>query len=182
MHCSAISTKQERELVLSVRPARRMILHRPQTEAHNIIASANHPNKNTVFLIIIIRIGSYLCNPDGFSAYSGRFPPNRPKWVHFCRSLPHSAKKSPFPGIKKAGQGRTPSGQMTQFLHFIPSEGALSSIWPHILTLHLSKHAKATQASHQNLGGYMCPNRYDDTGCDHQLDQIRLSFLHAETA
>ena len=110
-------------------------------------------------------------------------PPNRPKWVHFCRSLPPIPRKNlRFRASKKAGQGRTPSGQMTQFLHFIPSEGALSSIWPHILTLHLSKHAKATQASHQNLGGYMCPNRYDDTGCDHQLDQIRLSFLHAETA
>ena len=86
------------------------------------------------------------------------FPPNRPKWVHFCRSLAHSAKKSPFPGIKKAGRGRTLSGQMTPFLHFFPSEGALLSIQPYILTSHQSKHAKrTTQASYQNLGGYMAP-------------------------
>ena len=85
-------------------------------------------------------------------------PPNRPKWVHFCRILPHSAKKTPFPRIKKAGRERTLSGQMTPFLHFFPSEGALLSIKTHILTSYLSKHAKiTTQASYQNLSGYMAP-------------------------
>ena len=84
--------------------------------------------------------------------------PNRPKWVHFCRALPHSAKKPPFPRIKKAGRGRTLSGQMTPLLHFFPSEGSLLSIQPYILTSHQSKHAKrTTQASYQNLGGYMAP-------------------------
>ena len=88
----------------------------------------------------------------------GTFPPNRPKWVHFCRALPHSAKKSPFLRIRKAGRERTLSGQMTPFLHFFPSEGALLSIQPYILTSHQSKHAKiTTQASYQNLGGYMAP-------------------------
>ena len=88
------------------------------------------------------------------------FHPNRPKWVHFCRVLPHSAKKSPFPGIKKAGRERTLSGQMTPFLHFPPSEGALLSIQPYILTSYQSKHAKrTTQASYQNLGGYMVEAR-----------------------
>ena len=86
------------------------------------------------------------------------FPPNRPKWVHFCRALPHSAKKTPFPDIRKAGRERTLSGQTTSFLHFFPSEGALLSIQPYILTSHSSKHAKiTTQASYQNLGGYMAP-------------------------
>ena len=94
------------------------------------------------------------------------FPPNRPKWVHFCRTLPHSAKKSPFPGIKKAGRERTLSGQMKPLLHFFPSEGSLLSIQPYILTSHQSKHAKiTTQASYQNLGGYMASYAYFDTKC-----------------
>ena len=85
-------------------------------------------------------------------------PPNRPKWVHFSRVLPHSAKKSPFSGIRKAGRGRTLSGQMTPLLHFFPSEGSLLSIQPYILTSYQSNHAKrTTQASYQNLGGYMAP-------------------------
>ena len=84
------------------------------------------------------------------------FHPNRPKWVHFCRTLPHSAKKSPFLRIKKAGRERTLSGEMTQSLHFFPSEGVFFSIQPYILTFYQSKHAKiTTQASYQNLGGYM---------------------------
>ena len=103
--------------------------------------------------------------------YSGRFPPtlrtippNRPKWVHFCRSLPYSSKKSPFSVIKKAERERTLSGQMTSILHFFPSEGALLSIQPHILTSYQSKHAKrTTQASYQNLGGYMASYGYSDT-------------------
>ena len=86
------------------------------------------------------------------------FPPNRPKWVHFHQSLPHSVKKSPFPGIKKAGRERTLSGQMTPILHFSPSKGAFLSIQPYILTSYQSKHAKiTTHASSQNLGGYMAP-------------------------
>ena len=83
-------------------------------------------------------------------------PPNRPKLVHFCRALPHSAKESPFPGIRKAGRGRTLSGQMTPFLHFISLKGKSLSLSPYILTSYQSKHAKrTTQASYQNLGGYM---------------------------
>ena len=91
-------------------------------------------------------------------SYSGRFPANRPKWVHFYHVLPHSAKKSPFPGIRKAGRGRTLSGQMTLFFHFFPSEGVFLSIQPYILTFYQPKYAKTTtQASYQNLGGYMAP-------------------------
>ena len=57
---------------------------------------------------------------------------------------------------------------MTQILHFIPSEGALLSIQPYILTYYQSKHAKTTtQASYQNLGGYMAKYGDFDTrdGC-----------------
>ena len=100
------------------------------------------------------------------------FPPNRPKWVHFCRALPHSAKESPFPGIRKAGRGRTLSGQMTPFLHFISLKGKSLSLSPYILTSYQSKHAKrTTQASYQNLGGYMASYGYSDTrdGCTHRL-------------
>ena len=96
------------------------------------------------------------------------FPPNRPKWVHFCRTLPHSAKNSPFPGIKIAGRERTLSGKMTPFLHFFPSEGAILSIQSYILTFYQSKHAKiTTQASYQNSGGYMAKYADSDTrdGC-----------------
>ena len=95
-------------------------------------------------------------------------PPNRPKWVHFCRALPHSAKKTPFPDIRKAGRERTLSGQMAPLLHFFPSNGAFLSIQPYILTFYQPKHAKiTTQASYQNLGGYMASCAYFDTrdGC-----------------
>ena len=105
-------------------------------------------------------------------------PPNRPKWVHFCRVLPHSAKKSPFPGIKKAGRERTLSGQMTPILHFIPSEGALLSIQPYIMTLCQLKHTKiTTHASYQNLGGYMAKHADSDTkdGCTSRCSSGCLS-------
>ena len=107
------------------------------------------------------------------------FPPNRPKWVHFCRALPHSAKKSPFPGIKKAGRGRTLSGQMTLFFHFFPSEGVFLSIQPYILTFYQPKHAKiTTQASYQNLSGYMANLANYDTEDDaHCRAQSRV-HLH----
>ena len=107
------------------------------------------------------------------------FPPNRPKWVHFCRALTHYAKKSPFPGIKKAGRERTLSGQMKPFLHFPPSEGALLSIRLQILTFYQSKHAKrTTQALYQNLGGYMANLANYDTEDDaHCRAQSRV-HLH----
>ena len=108
------------------------------------------------------------------------FPPNRPKWVHFCRALPHSAKKSPFPGIKKAGRGRTLSGQMTLFFHFFPSEGVFLSIQPYILTFYQPKHAKiTTQASYQNLGGYMASYADFDTrdGCTRRYSSGCISPL-----
>ena len=101
------------------------------------------------------------------------FSQNRPKWVHFCRSLAHSAKKSPFPGIKKAGRERTLSGKMTPILRFLSSKGRLLSLPPHILTLHSSKNSKTTtQASYQNLGGYMCLHRYFDTRYDCRFHRL----------
>ena len=106
------------------------------------------------------------------------FPPNRPKWVHFCHTLPHSAKKSPFPGIKKAGRERTLSGQMTPFLYFLSSKRRLLSSLPYNLTFHQSKHAKiTTQASYLNLGGYMASYGDSDTrdGCTHRLSSRCIS-------
>ena len=106
------------------------------------------------------------------------FPPNRPKWVHFRRALPYSAKKSPFPGIKKAGRERTLSGQMTPILHFFSSEGRLLLIPLHILTFHSFKHAKrTTQASYQNLGGYMWNDSKTNTIPGYRF-AISLSFCN----
>lgn len=103
-------------------------------------------------------------------------PPNRPKWVHFRRTLPYSAKKSPFPRIKKAGRERTLSGQMTPFLYFLSSKRRLLSLLPYNLTFHQSKHAKiTTQALYQNLGGYMCLHLYNDTSYDCRSDRFRVS-------
>ena len=106
------------------------------------------------------------------------FPPNRPKWVHFHRALPCSAKKTPFPGIRKAGRGQTPSGQMTPSLHFLSSKEKLLSLLPYNLTFRQSKHAKiTTQASYQNLGGYMASYGDSDTrdGCTHRLSSRCIS-------
>ena len=108
------------------------------------------------------------------------FPPNRPKWVHFCRALPHSAKESPFPGIRKAGRGRTLSGQMTPFLHFISLKGKSLSLSPYILTSYQSKHSKrTTQASYQNLGGYMASYGNSDTrdGCTRRCKSRCIASL-----
>ena len=127
-------------------------------------------------------------NEHGYYQYSYPFPalwtfsPNRPKWVHFCRALPHSAKKTPFPGIRKAGREQTLSGQMTLFLHFLSSKERLLLLPPHILTLYSSKHAKiTTQASYQNLGGYMCLHQYIDTSYDYRLGRFRVCKERAAT-
>ena len=111
-----------------------------------------------------------------FQIYTPDDSPKSSKVGAFLPRLPHSAKKTPFPVIRKAGQGRTLSGQTTSFLHFFPSEGALLSIQPYILTSHQSKHAKrTTQASYQNLGGYMCLHLYNDTSYDCRSDRFRVS-------
>ena len=100
-----------------------------------------------------------------FPLHFGRFPQIVQSGCISAAPSPHSAKKSPFPGIRKAGRGRTLSGQMAPILHFFPSNGAFLSIQPYILTSYHSKHAKrTTQASYQNLGGYMAKDAYFDTG------------------
>ena len=104
---------------------------------------------------------------QAFCLYSGRFPLHSGHFPQIVQSgcisaeaSPHSVKKPPFPGIKKAERGRTPSGQMTSFLHFISLEGKSLSLSPYILTSYQSKHAKrTTQASYQNLGGYIVEAR-----------------------
>ena len=99
-----------------------------------------------------------------FPLYSGRFPQIVQSGCISAAPSPHSAKKSPFPGIRKAGRGRTLSGQMTPFLHFISLGGKLFSLPPYILTFYQSKHSKrTTQASYQNLGGYMASYGNSDT-------------------
>ena len=107
-------------------------------------------------------------------------PPNRPKWVHFCRVLPHSAKKSPFPGIKKAGRERTLSGQMTPILHFIPSEGALLSMQPYILTPYQSKHAKNDHPSFVSKLGWLYGTSNGNRTHDFALRGQRLDRLTME--
>ena len=112
--------------------------------------------------------------PDG-SLRTPDVSPKSSKVGAFLPRPPPFGEKSPFPGIKKAGRGRTLSGQMTPSLHFSPSEGALLPIQPHILTFYQSKHAKrTTQASYQNLGGYMCLHQYFDTDYDCWLNRFRV--------
>ena len=62
------------------------------------------------------------------------------------------------------------------FLHFFSSEGRLLSLLSYILTRHQSKHAKiTTQASYQNLGGYMWNDSKNDTILGYRF-AIQLSF------
>ena len=108
------------------------------------------------------------------------FPPIVQSGCIFAVHSPHSAKESPFPVIRKAGQGRTLSGQTTSFLHFFPSEGALLSIQPYIMTLCQLKHTKiTTHASYQNLGGYMAKHADSDTrdGCTRRCSGGYISRL-----
>ena len=109
---------------------------------------------------------------SSFYLHSGRFLQIVQSGCIFTAPSPIPRKNLRFRASKKAGRERTHSGQMTPFLHFIPSEGALLSIQPHLLTFHSPKHAKRTiKASYQNLGGYMAKYGDSDTrdGCTHRL-------------
>ena len=114
-----------------------------------------------------------------FQIYTPDVSPKSSKVGAFLPHPPPFGEKSPFPGIKKAGRGQTLSGEMNPSRHFSPSEGAFLSIQPHILTFYQSKHAKiTTQASYQNLGGYMANLANYDTEDDaHCRAQSRV-HLH----
>ena len=69
---------------------------------------------------------------------------------------------------------------MTSFLHFISLKGKSLSLSPYILTSHQSKHAKiTTQASYQNLGGYMASYADFDTrdGCTRRCSSECISRI-----
>lgn len=148
-------------------------LYKGSKQAQSTVVSDGASQKNCGTSITkfsgLRKMKADVLNSGRFPHYSGHFSPpkNRPKWVHFCRCLPHFAKKTLFPGIKKAGWEPTLSDQMMPTLHFLSSEGRLLPLIPHILTPNSSKHAKiTTQASYQNLGGYMCLHQYNDTSYD----------------
>ena len=106
--------------------------------------------------------------PDDFpkSSKVGAFLPRPPP---FC-------EKTSVSGHQKSRKGTNPIRPNDAIPSFSPSEGAFFSIQPHILTPYSSIHAKrTTQASYQNLGGYMCLHLYNDTSYDCRSDRFRVS-------
>ena len=79
---------------------------------------------------------------------------------------------------QKSRKGTNPIRPNDAIPSFFPSEGAPLSIQPYILTFYQSKHAKiTTQASYQNLGGYMASYADYDTrdGCTHWEITVHLA-------
>ena len=107
------------------------------------------------------RFGKFSTLDD--SPYPSDYSPKSSKVGAFLPRPPPFREKIFVSGHQKSRKGTNPIRLNDAIPSFFPSEGVLLSIQPYILTFYQSKHAKiTTQASYQNLGGYMAnPVDYD---------------------
>ena len=112
--------------------------------------------------------------PDD-SPYTSNDSPKSSKVGAFLLHPPPFREKISVSGHQKSQKGTNPIRPNDAIPSFFPSEGAFLSIQPYNLTLYQPKHAKRiTQASYQNLGGYMASYADFDTrdGCTRYANPV----------